>query len=68
MDDFTAGPIMCSGSTIYRSLVESQLKAGDWAVFPGGMSRHPFPRHPRPYILSSRESSHNTNTVQAAVK
>lgn len=27
---------MCSGSTIYRSLIESQLKAGDWAVFPGG--------------------------------
>jgi propanol-preferring alcohol dehydrogenase len=36
VDDFTAGPIMCSGSTIYRSLEESQLKAGDWAVFPGG--------------------------------
>jgi alcohol dehydrogenase, propanol-preferring len=53
VDDFTAGPIMCSGSTIYRSvcplppvskktslkrtqLVESELKAGDWAVFPGG--------------------------------
>ncbi|RDW67626.1 GroES-like protein [Coleophoma cylindrospora] len=35
VDDFTAGPIMCSGSTIYRSIVESQLKAGDWAVFPG---------------------------------
>jgi alcohol dehydrogenase, propanol-preferring len=26
---------MCSGSTIYRSLVESGLRAGDWAVFPG---------------------------------
>jgi len=51
VDDFCAGPIMCSGSTIHRSvslnkyvkvqmadllqLVESQLKAGDWAVFPG---------------------------------
>ncbi|MCJ1300681.1 hypothetical protein MMC08_003478 [Hypocenomyce scalaris] len=35
VDDFTAGPIMCSGSTIYRSLIESQLKTGDWAVFPG---------------------------------
>ena len=36
VDDFTAGPIMCSGSTIYKSLIESELKAGDWAVFPGG--------------------------------
>lgn len=36
VDDETAGPIMCSGSTMYRSLVESGLKAGDWAVFPGG--------------------------------
>ncbi|KAK4983654.1 hypothetical protein LTR50_007083 [Elasticomyces elasticus] len=35
VDDFYAGPIMCSGSTIYRSLMESRLKAGDWAVFPG---------------------------------
>jgi propanol-preferring alcohol dehydrogenase len=26
----------CSGSTIYKSLIESELKAGDWAVFPGG--------------------------------
>lgn len=36
VDDFTAGPIMCSGSTILRSLYESELKAGNWAVFPGG--------------------------------
>ena len=27
---------MCSASTAYRSLVESGLKAGNWAVFPGG--------------------------------
>lgn len=27
---------MCSASTIYRSLVESELKPGDIAVFPGG--------------------------------
>ncbi|TVY50186.1 Alcohol dehydrogenase 2 [Lachnellula cervina] len=36
VDDFTAGPIMCSGSTIHTSLMASQLKAGNWAVFPGG--------------------------------
>lgn len=36
VDDDNAGPIMCSGSTIYKSLIESELKAGDWAVFPGG--------------------------------
>jgi D-arabinose 1-dehydrogenase-like Zn-dependent alcohol dehydrogenase len=36
VDDYTAGPIMCSASTIYRSIVESNLKPGDWAVFPGG--------------------------------
>ncbi|KAH7078276.1 chaperonin 10-like protein [Paraphoma chrysanthemicola] len=35
VDDFVAGPIMCSGSTIYCSLKESGLKPGDWAVFPG---------------------------------
>lgn len=35
VDDFIAGPIMCSGSTIYCSLKEAGLKPGDWAVFPG---------------------------------
>lgn len=35
VDDFVAGPIMCSGSTMYCSLKESGLKPGDWAVFPG---------------------------------
>jgi len=34
--DEIAAPIMCSASTIYRSLVESNLRAGSWAVFPGG--------------------------------
>ncbi|KAF4171500.1 hypothetical protein CNMCM8694_004036 [Aspergillus lentulus] len=34
--DEIAAPIMCSASTIYRSLVESGLRPGDWAVFPGG--------------------------------
>ncbi|KAF9886564.1 hypothetical protein FE257_011336 [Aspergillus nanangensis] len=34
--DEIAAPIMCSASTVYCSLVESKLKAGDWAVFPGG--------------------------------
>lgn len=27
---------MCSASTMYSSLKESGLTAGDWAVFPGG--------------------------------
>ena len=27
---------MCSATTIYRSLLESELKPGNWAVFPGG--------------------------------
>jgi propanol-preferring alcohol dehydrogenase len=35
VNDFVAGPIMCSGSTIYCSIKESGLKPGDWAVFPG---------------------------------
>ncbi|KAL2684906.1 hypothetical protein Neosp_005999 [[Neocosmospora] mangrovei] len=35
VDDFSAGPIMCSGSTMRRSLVESQLRPGDWAAFLG---------------------------------
>lgn len=34
--DEVAAPIMCSASTIYRSLRESGLQSGDWAVFPGG--------------------------------
>ena len=36
VDDYIAGPIMCSASTIYRSIVESGLKPGDIAAFPGG--------------------------------
>lgn len=34
--DMIAAPIMCSASTMYRSLKESGLKPGNWAVFPGG--------------------------------
>ncbi|KAL4973544.1 glycosyl hydrolase family 76-domain-containing protein [Aspergillus desertorum] len=34
--DEIAAPIMCSASTMYRSLVESRLQPGGWAVFPGG--------------------------------
>ncbi|KAJ5885488.1 hypothetical protein N7495_009998 [Penicillium taxi] len=34
--DEVAAPIMCSGSTVYRSLLESNLRAGSWVVFPGG--------------------------------
>ncbi|KAJ5118231.1 Polyketide synthase enoylreductase [Penicillium atrosanguineum] len=34
--DEIAAPIMCSASTIYRSIVESNLKAGSWVCFPGG--------------------------------
>jgi len=36
VSDVVAGPIMCSAATIYRSIVESELKPGDWACFPGG--------------------------------
>ncbi|RHZ56797.1 hypothetical protein CDV55_103555 [Aspergillus turcosus] len=36
VSDEVAAPIMCSASTTYRSLVESGLRPGDWAVFPGG--------------------------------
>lgn len=34
--DELASPIMCSASTVYRSLHDSGLKPGNWAVFPGG--------------------------------
>ncbi|KAL4799172.1 glycosyl hydrolase family 76-domain-containing protein [Aspergillus venezuelensis] len=34
--DEIAAPVMCSASTIYRSLTESRLVSGNWAVFPGG--------------------------------
>ncbi|KAJ5549186.1 hypothetical protein N7513_006420 [Penicillium frequentans] len=34
--DEIAAPIMCSASTMYRALVDSNLKAGSWVVFPGG--------------------------------
>lgn len=36
MDDYIAGPIMCSASTVFTSLKESGLRAGQWACFPGG--------------------------------
>ncbi|EEP78079.1 conserved hypothetical protein [Uncinocarpus reesii 1704] len=34
--DEIAAPIMCSASTVLRSLEESKLRPGEWAVFPGG--------------------------------
>ena len=34
--DFVAAPIMCSASTMVRSLTESGLVPGNWAAFPGG--------------------------------
>jgi propanol-preferring alcohol dehydrogenase len=34
--DETAGPIMCSASTMHCALREGQLKPGQWVVFPGG--------------------------------
>ncbi|ATY65614.1 alcohol dehydrogenase [Cordyceps militaris] len=34
--DHVAGPLMCSASTIYRSIRESKLQHGQWALFPGG--------------------------------
>ncbi|KAK2751097.1 hypothetical protein FQN57_000172 [Myotisia sp. PD_48] len=33
--DEIAAPIMCSASTMYRSISEAGLEAGNWAVFPG---------------------------------
>lgn len=36
VDDFIAAPLMCSATTMYRSIVESNLKPGSWACFPGG--------------------------------
>jgi len=36
VSDYIAGPIMCSASTAYTSIKESQLRPGQWAVFPGG--------------------------------
>ncbi|KAF2277966.1 uncharacterized protein EI97DRAFT_449368 [Westerdykella ornata] len=35
VSDYIAGPVMCSASTVYTSIKESGLQAGDWAVFPG---------------------------------
>jgi len=34
--DYIAAPIMCSASTMIRSLSESGLRPGNWTVFPGG--------------------------------
>lgn len=36
VSDYVAGPVMCSASTIYASIKKSALRAGQWAVFPGG--------------------------------
>lgn len=38
ISDFVAGPIMCSASTAYTSIKESNLKPGQWALFLGGGS------------------------------
>jgi len=34
--DYVAAPVMCSATTMVRSLEESGLRPGHWAVFPGG--------------------------------
>lgn len=36
VSDHVAGPIMCSATTMYRALLDSGLKAGEFVVFPGG--------------------------------
>ncbi|KAK7883359.1 hypothetical protein LTR67_011328 [Exophiala xenobiotica] len=36
VSDYVAGPIMCSASTIYTSIKESNIRPGQWACFPGG--------------------------------
>src|SRR6195952_2153261 len=36
VSDYVAAPIMCSASTMIRSLEDSGLRPGNWAVFPGG--------------------------------
>lgn len=36
VNDYVAGPIMCSASTMHRALIDSGLKTGQWIVFPGG--------------------------------
>lgn len=36
VSDELAGPIMCAGSTIYRALKSSGVRAGQWIVIPGG--------------------------------
>jgi D-arabinose 1-dehydrogenase-like Zn-dependent alcohol dehydrogenase len=35
VNNYIAGPIMCSVSTMYTSLKQSGLQTDDWAVFPG---------------------------------
>lgn len=34
--DYVAGSLMCSASTVYTSLKDSGIKAGQWACFIGG--------------------------------
>ncbi|KIX92187.1 uncharacterized protein Z520_12068 [Fonsecaea multimorphosa CBS 102226] len=34
--DYIAGPAMCSASTIYTAIKNSEVRPGEWAVFPGG--------------------------------
>ncbi|KAI1629926.1 alcohol dehydrogenase [Exophiala viscosa] len=36
ISDYVAGPVMCSAATVYTSIKESQLRPGQYAVFPGG--------------------------------
>ncbi|PQE27680.1 Polyketide synthase enoylreductase protein [Rutstroemia sp. NJR-2017a BBW] len=36
VNDYVAGPIMCSASTMHRALIDSRLKASQFVIFPGG--------------------------------
>ncbi|KAJ9603817.1 hypothetical protein H2200_012003 [Cladophialophora chaetospira] len=36
VDDYVAGPVMCSAATMVHSLRTANLSPGQWAVFPGG--------------------------------
>jgi len=45
VSDYVAAPIMCSASTMHRSLVDSGLKTGQWVVFPGRPSIFIFCRY-----------------------
>ncbi|RFU24777.1 hypothetical protein B7463_g11554, partial [Scytalidium lignicola] len=64
VDDFIAAPAMCSAATMYRSLIEAELRPGDWVCFPGGGGGESLPIN-REDFIDFKETKHVAAAVVA---